>query len=286
MKNYRLLVVFLLITNFIFAQAVTEDALLWKVTKDNQKAYLYGTIHISCNASLDEQIEKALAKSDELMLEIDLSDPSLQMKMMQKMMLPDQKDASDYLPDEDYKLLENYIDENVKAIPSFAMIKNMKPILVSSLITQSLLTCDNKTGYDQLLLQKAQEEDMAISGLETIDDQMSALDGIPAKQVYNEIIESIKDDQQEDIEMLNQMMDDYNNKNLQSLKKLFEESDSVVNDFTDVALDERNKNWIPVIKDKMEESQAFIAFGAAHLIGEQGVIQLLRSEGYEVTPAY
>ena len=286
MKNYRLLIAFLLISNFIFAQAITEDALLWKVTKDNQKAYLYGTIHISCNANLDEQVEKALAESDELMLEIDLSDPSLQMKMMQKMMLPDQKDASDYLSDEDYKLLENYINKNVKAIPTFAMIKNMKPILVSSLITQSLLTCDNKTGYDQLLLQKAQEKDMAISGLETLDDQMNALDDIPAKEVYNEIIESIKDDQQEDIEMLNQMMDDYNNKNLQSLKKLFEESDSVVNDFTDVALDERNKNWIPVIKDKMEESQAFIAFGAAHLIGEQGVIQLLRSEGYEVTPAY
>ena len=286
MKYYQFLVAFLLVINSVFAQADIENALLWKVTKGDQEAYLYGTIHISCNAELNPKVEEALTQSDELILEIDLSDPSLQMRMMQQMMLPDQKDASDYLSDEDYQVLKKYVDENVNTVPAFEMVKNMKPILLSSMITQSLLTCTNQAGYDQLLLQKAQQKNIPISGLETVDEQMSALDKIPAKDVYEEIVESIKKDQQEDVEMLHQMMKHYNNADLQSLKALFDESDSIINDFTDVALNDRNKNWIPIIKEKMASKNTFIAFGAAHLIGDEGVIQLLRNEGYQVSPVY
>ena len=284
--KYFFTVAFLLVIHSVIAQADIENALLWKVTKGDQEAYLYGTIHISCNAELDSKVEEALFQSDELILEIDLSDPSLQMRMMQQMMLPEQKDASDYLSDNEYQLLKNYVDENVKTVPSFAMVKNMKPILLSSIITQSLLTCTNQAGYDQLLLQKAQQDDMSISGLETVDEQMSLLDNIPAQKVYEEIIESIKKDQKENKEMLDQMMKHYNNADLNALKQLFDESDSIINDFTDVALDERNKKWIPTIKQQMSKNQAFIAFGAAHLIGDQGVIQLLRNDGYQVSPVY
>lgn len=284
MKYYQLLVAFLFALQSVFAQGDVENALLWKVTKGDQQAYLYGTIHISCNAELNPTVEDALNQSDALILEIDLSDPNLQMRMMQQMMLPDQKDASDYLSNEHYQLLKKYVDENVNTVPGFEMVKNMKPLLLSSMIIQSLLTCTNQAGYDQLLLQKAQQKNIPISGLETLDEQMNALDKIPPKEVYEEIVESIKDDQHEDLDMLHKMMEHYNNADLQALKKLFDESDSIINDFTDVALNKRNKNWIPVIKEKMAGKKAFIAFGAAHLTGSKGVIQLLRNEGYQVSP--
>ena len=284
MKYLRIFIPVLLMMNLAFAQTEVENALLWNVSKGDQEAYLYGTIHISCNAELSPDVEKALKESDELILEIDMSDPSLQMRMMQKMVLPDGKNASDFLTDKELESLEEYVNENVKMIPSFAMVSNMKPIFLSSLITQSLLSCQNQTGYDQLLLQKAQQQNMPISGLETIDEQISALDGIPHQEVYDEIIASIEEDQQEDIKMLDKMMQYYNNANLKALKKLFDESDSFLNDFTDIALDKRNKNWIPVIKEKMKDQKVFIAFGAAHLIGENGVVELLKDEGYKVTP--
>ena len=284
MRYLRLCIPLLLMMNLAFAQSEVENALLWKVSKGDQEAYLYGTIHISCNAELSPDVEKALKESDELILEIDMSDPSLQMRMMQKMMLPDGKDASDFLTDKELESLEEYVNENVKMIPDFAMVSNMKPIFLSSLITQSLLSCQNQTGYDQLLLQKAQQQNTPISGLETIDEQISALDGIPHQEVYDEIIASIEEDQQEDIKMLDKMMQYYNNANLKALKKLFDESDSFLNDFTDIALDKRNKNWIPVIKEKMKGQKVFIAFGAAHLIGENGVVELLKDEGYKVSP--
>jgi uncharacterized protein YbaP (TraB family) len=51
-------------------------------------------------------------------------------------------------------------------------------------------------------------------------------------------------------------------------------------------LDHRNKNWIPVIQAAVKEKPTFIAVGAAHLGGENGVIQLLRKAGYKVTPIF
>lgn len=47
---------------------------------------------------------------------------------------------------------------------------------------------------------------------------------------------------------------------------------------------ERNKNWVKSLPEMMEKEANLIAVGAAHLIGEEGFIQLLRSEGYTVKP--
>ena len=52
--------------------------------------------------------------------------------------------------------------------------------------------------------------------------------------------------------------------------------------FEDILLTNRNKNWVKKIKPIMDSKNLFIAVGAGHLGGEQGLIDLLRKEGYEV----
>ncbi|MDR9401375.1 MAG: TraB/GumN family protein [Psychroflexus sp.] len=284
MKFYRLILVFFLSINCVFGQPASENAMLWEVTKKEQSGYIYGTIHISCDADLSEQVIQALDQSNQLVLEVDLSDPTLQMKMMQKMILPNQKSAADYLTDKEYDLLKNYINQNVEMIPGFSLVKSLKPIFLSGLITQSLLTCSSQEGYDKLLMQHAQQREISVTGLETIEEQIDVLDQIPVQKVYDEIIESIKDDQKEDRKMIYEMIRHYKNADLQALKKLLSDADSVINDFSDVALDQRNNKWIPKIKNQLSENKPFIGFGAAHLVGENGVIELLRKEGYSVEP--
>jgi len=284
MKTYQLFLVFFIFIQISFGQSETENALLYKVIKNEQSAYLYGTIHIACDAKLSDRVKNALSKSDELILELDLDDPTLPMKMMQQMMLPEQKDASDFLSDKDYQLLKNYVNNNVKSIPNFAMVKNMKPVMLSSTISSSLLSCTNKTGYDQLLFQFAQQKNIEVSGLETLAEQMKVFDQMPTKKVYQEIVNFIKNKQQKNRKLIQQMMKYYNQKNLKGLKKLLDNSESVFTDYMDIALDERNKKWIPKIKQYLADKKAFIAFGAYHLVGEQGIVKLLRNEGYQVKP--
>ena len=54
--------------------------------------------------------------------------------------------------------------------------------------------------------------------------------------------------------------------------------------YEDLFLTDRNKNWIPKLKENLSERSCFIAVGAAHLFGESGLISLLEFEGYTVTP--
>jgi uncharacterized protein YbaP (TraB family) len=49
-------------------------------------------------------------------------------------------------------------------------------------------------------------------------------------------------------------------------------------------IDKRNENWVPKIKTFIADKKTFIAVGAGHLGGPNGVIRLLQKEGYTLTP--
>ena len=49
-------------------------------------------------------------------------------------------------------------------------------------------------------------------------------------------------------------------------------------------LEVRNENWMVKMPDMMKDKSTFFAVGAAHLLGEQGMINLLRKKGYVVKP--
>jgi uncharacterized protein YbaP (TraB family) len=52
----------------------------------------------------------------------------------------------------------------------------------------------------------------------------------------------------------------------------------------ELLLDRRNRNWIPIMESAMKKSSTFFAVGAGHLAGSQGVLELLRKQGYKVKP--
>lgn len=55
-------------------------------------------------------------------------------------------------------------------------------------------------------------------------------------------------------------------------------------EYKDVLLDNRNRAWIAKINAFAAEKPTLFAFGAGHLGGEKGLIELLRKEGYTVKP--
>jgi len=83
-----LFLVFGLFSIFNQAQPL-EKVLLWKISGNGltQPSYLFGTIHATCDATLDAATLKALEETKQLYLEIDMDDPMLQMQMMQGMMM-------------------------------------------------------------------------------------------------------------------------------------------------------------------------------------------------------
>ena len=82
---------------------------------------------------------------------------------------------------------------------------------------------------------------------------------------------------------MKKLMEVYESKDIEKMLVVMEESENKISaDNKDVLLINRNKNWIPVIENVIKTTSTFFGVGAAHLAGDEGVIKLLRKQGYTV----
>jgi uncharacterized protein YbaP (TraB family) len=78
----------------------------------------------------------------------------------------------------------------------------------------------------------------------------------------------------------------YLNRDLVALGNLMKEEGAGVDGFTETMLTKRNQNWMLQLKALLLEQALFIAVGAGHLPGAEGLIELLRKEGFTVEPIW
>ncbi|OMP29766.1 TraB/GumN family protein [Mangrovimonas sp. DI 80] len=270
-----------LISTITIAQE-TNNSLLWKISGNDLEApsYIFGTIHITCNASLDQTVKTALDNTSLLVLEIDMDHPEIQSKMMQEMYMKDGKTIKDYVSEADYQLLSDFIKTQT-GMP-LDLLGNIKPFFLSAMLYPKLLGCPIQSFENELMaVTKDQKED--VEGLESIEQQMQLFDEIPYEDQIQELLKSAKDNMASDRANITEMMSLYENKDLDGLYNLLLVDDSTLTaKYQNKMLDERNKTWIAKIGSFSKEQPTFFGVGAGHLSGDNGVISLLRKAGYTV----
>ena len=111
---------------------------------------------------------------------------------------------------------------------------------------------------------------------------MIALSAISIEDQVKELLEATENNLEKSKKELLEMVSLYNDENILGLETYMKENESSLTANTEALLDKRNESWIPVIEKMMNEKPSFFGFGALHLVGEKGVIQLLRNQGYQV----
>ncbi len=268
-------------------KTVDQNSLLWKISGNGlkQPSYVFGTVHLICREDYfwNPVMEDAFKSAEKICMEMDMDDPSLQMTMATGMMDQSGKKLSSYFTPEDYKRLEAYASERVKEVP-VSFLEMMKPAAVWTVLVMLQYNCPEVKSYEGELVNKAKESNKEILGLETADEQLDFLLGMPD----SEVIEAINDIVQgkDKAELDAQFTDMINAYKKQELNRLYELSDLETAMKMDKVkfLDNRNQNWIPKMKDMMAKQATFFAIGAAHLPGKTGVLELLKTAGYTVEP--
>src|SRR5690554_5787090 len=96
----------------VLVMGSANASLLWKISSDDlaEPSYLFGTIHLICEQDffMDERIKAALAESDALVKEIDLSSPEIMLRLQQLMVNPDGAYLHEYLSDEQLTVMDEY----------------------------------------------------------------------------------------------------------------------------------------------------------------------------------
>jgi uncharacterized protein YbaP (TraB family) len=271
-----------------FAYTIKSDdspGLLYEITgKDLKKpSYLFGTIHVICpNDMLSmDKLNQYLEQTDQLIMEIDMDNAQEMQVMNTGLLMSDGKTLKDFLTAEEFAKVDEMFKANMEM--SVENLKQIKPFFLSLMISMSpkVLGCSPPTSYERSLLQAAKSKNKGIEGLETVSSQFAVLDKNPldkqAKDLYKMSL-----DPQKAFNDFKKLIESYKAQNSDNLYDLIVSQMSEEKEFQVSLLDERNKNWIPKIEKAINEKPSFIAVGGGHLGGKNGVINLLRQQGYKI----
>lgn len=259
-----------------------EKSLLWELSGNglSNSSYIYGTIHMTCNATLDTVTKIALDATKLLVLEVDMDDPSMQANMVKGIYMKNNTNIKDLLTIEEYELISTFIKEQM-GMPLEAL-STMKPFFLTAMFYPKLLGCPTQS-YEEALMTIAHSQGEEVLGLETIQEQLNVFDSIPYKDQAEDLLSSAKDNLAYDIKAFEELMILYNNKDIEGMITMMTKDKSRnTSKHMDKMLNNRNKNWIPKIEEFAKSQPTFFGVGAAHLAGESGVIKLLRAAGYTV----
>ncbi len=280
MKNFFISLL-TLITGLSFSQEL-EKSLLWKISGNGLKhdSYLFGTIHITCDANLDENTIKALGVTEQLYLELDMDDKSLQMQMMKYMMMKDGAKLSTLLNAKDFKIVDDFLKKNINM--SAKMFDSFKPFVITTMLYPKMINCSVQS-IENELIKVSKEQNEEVFGLESVEEQMNVFDNISYQIQAEELLKMAKNNLSKDKEEFKRMISIYENKDIEAMQQIMDESDNkITSDNKKILIYDRNNKWIPTIIKIINEKPTFIAVGAGHLAGNEGIIKLLRRNGYQV----
>lgn len=263
------------------AQQKEPSSLLWEISGKNlsKPSYLFGTFHLICASdfSISKPLSEKLNSTEQFFGEIDLSNPNLQKEMVMSLIMKDQTIESLM-----GKLDFEKANQSFKDITGMdlKMLNNLKPFMSLSLLTMNTISCPDKIQPETMFMNMVNQRKIPVYGLETIADQMNAIDTQPLDSQINSLKKMIYNFDSVKIEMRN-MIKVYQLKNVDSLYNYMKQN-GADGKFEQELLIKRNQNWIPIIMKAINQKSSFFAVGAGHLGGETGIINLLRKQGYQI----
>ena len=263
---------------------------VWVLSDADTKLYIMGTVHL-LRPELDwrsDEIDAAMNAADTLVFEADVSSPEAGAEMMKFVrnegLFQDGGQLTNLLSDAETIELQAALD--YVGLPLGA-VQNMRPWFAAVNLSVMQMTKDGfdpNSGVEQVLIAEGTMAGKSFVYLETVDDQLGRLAGLP-DDVQVDFLISSAESIDEGAAMLDALVDEWADGDVDGLGLLLANPDMMGSEEVyDALLKERNETWAPQIAAMLETpGTRLIAVGAGHLAGDDSVIAMLRAEGFEVT---
>ncbi|MFN3702654.1 TraB/GumN family protein [Thermomonas sp.] len=264
--------------------------LLWKVSDADNAVYLLGSFHLLREEDypLPAEVDRAFDDSASLLFEIDpaaMTAPE-SVAVMQKYMAYDNGETlSTVLPKATLARLSTLVSAGGGSVQALEHSEPWAVNLGLVLGVTRAMGFRPELGLDRTLMARAAAAGKPTAGLETVDDQMKAMDTVPHTEQAQELEEFLADPQKAVREMSDmhawwragdvarldsRMRAEMARKTPESYRLL------------DVA---RNQAWLPQVEKRLTDSRkdnTLVVVGALHLLGSDGLVEQLRAKGYKV----
>nr|WP_315417686.1 TraB/GumN family protein [uncultured Pedobacter sp.] len=289
MKNFKLLLIALLGFG-LSLNAQTKRAtntLLWEISGNGLKkpSYLFGTYHLISAKFADTMkvLQEKLESADAVVGEI-VMDSSTQSKMAPFLIMKDNT-LDHLLTKAEFKEVEDYFKTKQ---PGFELeqMNKFKPAMISIMMvlfeSPDMLNGISE-GIDDSFQKYARKNGKSLYGLETAEYQGALLFDSDLQKQKKALLKSIREADKSKQQM-EELKADYIAQDVDKLTDFFKIEDEETKEFMTELLKNRNKRWLDQLPALMQNQSLFIAVGAGHLVGTEGLIKGLQLKGYILQP--
>lgn len=275
-----------------------SQGVLWKVEREGQEpSHVFGTIHLNYEEILDlpKPVKQAFDAARSASFEIKMDRESM-LRMGQASVFRNWRTLDDVLGPDLYA-------DVVHVAESYGLtvhhLRRLQPWALVMFLYQfpgvSAYEETDEPFLDKWLHDEALEQDKKVYPLESIEEHVGVFNDLPEKTL-RKLVRSLLEAHGEfqiEAEMRHQeMVQLYLARDIGGIMALTGEADqdpryAEVNAVVmERLLDRRNHNMVQRMEMRLKEGKAFIAVGAGHLPGKEGVLNLLAERGYRLTRVY
>jgi len=261
--------------------------LVYRVKTATNTVYLAGSIHLlrKSDYPLPVVYEEAYKASEKIVFEIlstDKNMPGAKQKILRDGMYGGGDTIKNHIPAKTYGLLRQQLKKT--GMPAGGM-DSFRPWMVAvtlAVLEYQKLGASEEDGLDNYYEKKAVIDGKVTDSLETVDFQIGLFSGLSEAE-EGEMLDQTLAELAKIGKSAKEILDSWKSGNEKRLEEIIFEEKEKYEDIMDRLLFERNRNWLTPIKGFIESGKpTMVVAGAAHLIGENGLVDLLEKEGYKI----
>jgi len=283
-------VVTLAVITFFLTTTATADPAIWLLSDDDSNIYIFGTVHIlpPALAWRTDEINTAFESADTIWFEAPASDPSLQGEMLLLIQeyglnAPGNPLSVQISENANAKLTELAAETGIPAI----ILEPMRPWFASVTISLAYIQSQGyqpESGVESILWPEANESTKELAYFETLEEQVRFFADLPP-DIEAAFFEQTLEEFDGAADQLDELVAAWAAGDIATIDEIMNgDARDTSPEVYEVLIVERNRKWIETIKEVLDGTGThFIAVGAGHLAGTEGVVELLRAEGLMVT---
>ena len=269
---------------FVLAQ---NSTLLWKIEGNGlqQASYLFATVHVQDKKAFNfnDSVLPALDLCEAFAMEVILENIP-QDVILSSMTYGENKTLKDEISKKTYKRTQRIFKDELEL--DLAAYEHFRPFGIASLLSQKQTQTADLAPYivDDFLYQKAKSSAKQLFSIEEIKTQLQLFQSFGEKELLASF-DDFENDPLINNKLMTQLVDAYAQEDLEKLSLLVHDNkNEATEDFYRRMFEDRNIDMAESIENIISKQSTFVAIGAGHFLGKEGVIELLKQKGFSIRP--
>jgi uncharacterized protein YbaP (TraB family) len=277
------LVLFILFT----ASGVGAESSVWVAKSAKATVYLAGSFHMlrASDYPLPAEFYRAYKDSRKIIFEVppgETESPEYMGKFLSLAIYNDGTTLKEHITTAAYAKAENFCKERNCPLEQYQFFKPTFFVMTLTVSEMNKIGADPQKGIDYFFKDKAMQDGKATGSLETVDQQLALLTSMDASLGSDQILESIGELKQIEV-MLGELLAVWRKGDEARMEELYIKDLKLYPKLYQTLIVDRNNKWVRNIEGYLNGSgNTMVVVGAAHLVGADGLVNLLRKRGYKV----